>query len=117
VAQLLDTILVSTAIDEQITNITILHTNADYPEALATDISPEGLPYHVSDHDVPLIVLAHETVDNPPPTEEAVIPTDEPAPPSAPTSSGQGYPGWIWLSGAIGVALLVVLALLVRRRG
>jgi hypothetical protein len=118
VAQLLDTILVSTAVEEQIANVTILHLNADYPATLARDTSPEGLPYHVSDHDVPVIVLAHDAVDNPPETEEALTPTPtvEPVSSSTPVSSGAGFSGWGWLAGALGAALLGVLALLVRRR-
>jgi hypothetical protein len=116
VAQLLDTILVSAAVDPLIISATILHFNADYPMALQSDTSPEGLPYQVSDHDVPVIVLAHEAVNHPPGTEETPIPAVEPVPTSTPTSSGEGFPGWGWLAGTIGAALLAVLALLFRRR-
>jgi predicted extracellular nuclease len=117
VAQLLDTILVSTAVDERIAQVTILHLNADYPAVLASDTSPEGLPYHVSDHDVPVIVIASEVVDNLPATEEMSVPAVELAPTSTPTPAGEGFSGRWWLIGAIGVALLGVLVLLVRRRG
>ncbi len=57
VPQLLDSILVSNAILPSIAGVMILHTNADYPARLAADTSPSGLPYHASDHDLPLLLL------------------------------------------------------------
>lgn len=56
-SQLVDGILVSPALVHRIEDTTIAHINADYPNSVALDDSPFGLPFHASDHDPVLLVL------------------------------------------------------------
>lgn len=117
VAQLLDTMLVSATVDELIADVTILHVNADYPAVLSNDASPEGLPYHASDHDIPLMVVAHETADDQTITAEPSTPTPAPIVTPIPDSAETQSSGWGWIAGAIGAALVAILALLSRKQG
>ncbi len=55
--QLIDGILVSKNIEEQVAHANIFHLNANFPVGLANDMSDIGLPYRSSDHDIPFIVL------------------------------------------------------------
>ncbi len=57
VPQLIDGILVSEQIVPQIATVTILHVNADYPVALAADLSANFMALRASDHDLPLLIL------------------------------------------------------------
>lgn len=57
VAQMIDGILLSPVLAGQIVTATIMHVNADYPDAWGEDISPERLVYRSTDHDLPLVVL------------------------------------------------------------
>lgn len=74
-AQLLDGILVSPALAEQIAFVAIQHVNADYPDSLAAN---PGALYRATDHDLPLLVLDLAPA---PPAEAAA--TASPAPPAA----------------------------------
>ena len=56
-SQLIDGILVSPALVDHVTDVAIMHINADYPIADAFDESPEAIPYHVSDHDPLMITI------------------------------------------------------------
>ncbi|MGB3715115.1 MAG: endonuclease/exonuclease/phosphatase family protein [Candidatus Promineifilaceae bacterium] len=56
--QLIDWILVSPVLARRVASANILHVNADYSNALRFDLTPEGLPFRSSDHDIPLVVLA-----------------------------------------------------------
>lgn len=116
VAQLLDNILVSAAVDERIVQATILHVNADYPAILSNDTSLEGLPYHASDHDIPLLVVdngmaALPPTELPPPPTEPIF-TSTPTPESAVTETT----GWGWIAAILGAAVAGLVALLSRKR-
>ncbi len=116
VAQLLDNILVSAAVDERIVLATILHVNADYPAILSADTSLEGLPYHASDHDVPLLVVDNGTAGDPPtelppPTVEPIV-TATPAAEAAATETT----GWGWIAALLGAAVAGIVALLSSKR-
>ncbi len=80
-SQLIDGILVSPSLAQTIAAVTIRHTNADYPDALSSDITPANLPYKATDHDLPLLVL------NPPPSPIAPTSTDSPTVQPAATPS------------------------------
>jgi len=73
----------------------ILHVNADYPDALAVDVSPAALPYKTTDHDLPLLILQLEALPTPEPGATAV-PSLTPTviAPIAPAAGVFG--GWIW---------------------
>ena len=71
-SQLIDGILVSPSLAEQIADVSILHVNADYPDSLSHDISPANLPYKATDHDLSLLTL------NPPPPPNQPTPTNQP---------------------------------------
>lgn len=114
VAQLLDNILVSAAVDERIVQATIFHVNADYPAALAADTSPEGLPYHVSDHDVPLLVVDNGTATDPP--TELPPPTTVPSITPTPEPAATETTGWGWIAAILGAAIAGLVALLSRKR-
>ena len=63
----------------QVAGVQILHVNADFPDALAVDVSPEALPFKTTDHDLPLLVLQLDDLPTPEPTvEETAVP--EPTP-------------------------------------
>jgi endonuclease/exonuclease/phosphatase family metal-dependent hydrolase len=82
VAELIDAILVSPALASEIGGATILHVNTDFPVGWRLDTSPERLPFRVTDHDIPMIILGRSaatptpeptvttTVDDRPPTAE-----------------------------------------------
>lgn len=82
VSQLIDGILVSPAVDDMVDSVQILHTNADFPDSLATDDSAANITFRATDHDLP-IVLFSILPETPPavPTETAVpLPTPTPQP-------------------------------------
>lgn len=118
--QLLDGILLSPALAEALTAVSILHVNADYPAAWGEDVSPERLPYRATDHDLPLVVL-----DPPQGGETAVAAaspaTPSPASPAAASPAEEGStasPRWIWLVVGVGTAVMgtAVIWLWWRRR-
>jgi hypothetical protein len=81
VAELIDMILVSPTLAGEIGAVTILHTNTDFPIGWREDTSPERLPFRVSDHDIPVIILGHP-LPTPTPTAEPATPTARPSPES-----------------------------------
>ncbi|MCI0730792.1 MAG: hypothetical protein L0332_29270 [Chloroflexi bacterium] len=89
VSQLLDGILVSPALVEQVAAATIIHANADFPYTLAEEAGPAGLPYGSSDHDVPLVVLQLDT-----PAIATAVPTVTATPPTLPGTT-QTTPSWL----------------------
>ena len=82
VVELIDAILLSPVLMEEINQATILHINTDFPIAWSLDTSPERLAFRVSDHDVPVVVLGQP----PEPTVEP-LPTSTPTPAPSPTPS------------------------------
>jgi predicted extracellular nuclease len=56
-SQLIDGLLLSPVLSTGLVTATIVHNSADFPYSLATDISPDGLAYRTSDHDIPLLLL------------------------------------------------------------
>lgn len=83
VAQLIDAILLSPALAEELVTATIPHVNADFPDSWLAD---PDLIFRSADHDPPLVVLALpvEDVILPAPTavlpaETAVVPAEEPS--------------------------------------
>lgn len=56
-SQLIDGLLLSPSLLDRVATVTIIHNSADYPASLATDLSPAGIAYRASDHDIPLLVL------------------------------------------------------------
>ncbi len=79
VVELIDTILLSPALAEEVGWATIIHTNTDFPIGWRLDTSPERLAYRVSDHDMPVVALGHA------PEPTAVPPTAAPEPSPSPT--------------------------------
>ncbi|MCB9006710.1 MAG: lamin tail domain-containing protein [Ardenticatenaceae bacterium] len=79
VAQLIDGIFITPAMQDKVISVHILHVNADFPDALAVDVSPEALPFKTTDHDLPLLVLQLDDLPTPEPTvAETAVP--EPTP-------------------------------------
>ena len=89
VSELIDYILLSPVLRDDVGWTGILHTNTDFPVAWGLDTSPERLAFRVSDHDVPMVALgempaaptpaATPTVtatEVPEPTPTQVLPTD-----------------------------------------
>jgi len=72
VAELLDYILLSPALAQEVGWATIIHSNTDYPVGWRFDTSPERLAFQLSDHDIPVIALGR----NPEPT---VAPSPQPS--------------------------------------
>lgn len=110
-AQLIDGLLVSPALADALTGVAIQHVNADFPDSLSRDISPEGLLYKATDHDLPLAIFGSPVV-----LESATtVPLTTSVPPAnAPAAVGMA--GWNWLWGVGGLVTAVLLGVLVARR-
>ena len=67
VSQLIDGIFVTPSLQNRVALVQILHVNADYPDALGVDLSPEALPFKTTDHDLPLLVLQLDDLPLPEP--------------------------------------------------
>jgi hypothetical protein len=63
ISQLIDGIFVSPDVEPLINTVTILHSNADYPDIFGSSLEPELMPFRASDHDIPLVVLDLDTAD------------------------------------------------------
>ncbi len=112
VSQLIDGIFVTPALQDNVAEVMILHVNADFPDALAIDVSPEALPFKTTDHDLPLLILQldgqptlePEATAVPQATPGGALPTEPPADNST---------GWIWwlvggvVLGTVGTAVLL----------
>lgn len=102
-AQLLDGILVSPALVDEVASVTIQHVNADFPDAAGDN--PTTI-YKATDHDLPLLIL-NGIAPSPPPTATptvsattAVTPSPETtAVPPEPTAAPQSANNWLWLVG------------------
>jgi endonuclease/exonuclease/phosphatase family metal-dependent hydrolase len=94
VSQLIDGIFVTPGVQDKVASVQILHVNADYPDALAVDVSPGALPFKTTDHDLPLLVLQ---LDEPPTPQPGATAVPEPTPVN-PEPVAQPVPsnGWIW---------------------
>lgn len=53
-SQLIDSLLVTPALQEQLASVMIVHTNADYPDILGDDLNN---PYKATDHDIPYAIF------------------------------------------------------------
>jgi predicted extracellular nuclease len=139
VSELLDTILVSPALATEISAMTILHINTDFPTAWRLDTTLERLPFRFSDHDIPVLILGKASPEPTPTMQPSPQPSALPRPtvqpsitvrpsdtPSQPTSipspaamieeipqdSGSGR-AWPWI-GLIACGLMLI-ALIWRR--
>jgi hypothetical protein len=102
-AQLIDGILLSSTLADEVAFATIQHVNADFPDVLAADPTS---PYHASDHDLPLIVLNGEQI-----VATAVPgPIPSPSPPPSPSFN------WLWLVALGGLVLVGGTAVYLTRR-
>jgi predicted extracellular nuclease len=72
--QLLDGILLSPALMPLVDGVQMQHVNADYPSSLGDDLSPAGLLYRATDHDLPLLVLNPLPASAPPVAPLTVAP-------------------------------------------
>ena len=104
ISQLIDGILVSPALADEVAQVRIMHVNADYPDSLGLDTSPEGIPYKATDHDVPVAVFGvkEDVAVTAMPEDTAVPPTPQPSPALAESDGGL-----LWLA-LSGVVLLIV---------
>ena len=119
-AQLIDWILVSTPLLQDVVSASIAHVNADFPFSLASDVD-SGLPFRASDHDFPLVILEWIADDPEPvptdiePANRAPMPTpSEQATVALPTTVEEDRPDGlgavpIVVGGAIIVAIVVAL--------
>jgi hypothetical protein len=95
-AQMIDGVLLSPSLADLVVETMILHANTDFPYTLAADTSTAGLPFHFSDHDVPILLLNLEP--EPPPTAvptATIIPSPHPpviTPTSIPTAATTNDP-------------------------
>lgn len=78
VSELIDAVLLSPSLAEDVGWASILHVNTDYPVGWRLDTSPARLPFRTSDHDIPVVALG-ELPPTPEPTLEIVTPTSPPA--------------------------------------
>jgi uncharacterized protein len=111
-AQLIDGLLVSPALTDDVTWVGIAHVNADYPSFWETDISPERLGFRSSDHDYPLMMirLPGEETAVAAGSEQAIAPAAAPA-----RTLPVNVPEWaIW--GLLCFLLAGIVALVLWRR-
>lgn len=140
VAELIDGILLSSALMTELQSADLIHVNADFPLAWRLDTSAERLAYRFSDHDIPLVELGESVVQATPtlsptvavirgagsstpgptqtslPTDKPPVPTMRPSPtPFVPTAEDRvDRP---WASILVGVMLIAGLsAVFLRRR-
>lgn len=105
-SQLIDGILIPPALVEQVAAVTILHVNADYPNAWQSDTTPAHLPYHASDHDMPYLALRWSEV----PTAPTATPV--PAVPASQERIPSGLLfGFILVVGIVAAGLIVAVRL------
>ena len=105
-SQLIDGILVSPALVDAVTAVTIQHVNADYPDSFGQDTSPEGLAFRSTDHDLPLAVF---DLANLVPSEETEMSTFIPNPEPTPDPLPEENNNWLlWIFAGIAVAVVVV---------
>ncbi|MFZ1399364.1 MAG: lamin tail domain-containing protein [Candidatus Promineifilaceae bacterium] len=105
VSQLIDGIFITPALQDDVADVMILHVNADYPDALAVDVSPATLPFKTTDHDLPLLILNLDALPTPEPgLGETAVPQPTPSP-IEPIAQPEEASGWVWWL----VAGLVVL--------
>lgn len=76
VVELIDAILLSPTLIEEMGWASIVHTNTDFPIGWRLDTSPDRLLFRVSDHDIPVVALGRMPVPSP---EPSIEPTAEPA--------------------------------------
>ncbi|MGB1252701.1 MAG: lamin tail domain-containing protein [Candidatus Promineifilaceae bacterium] len=57
ISQLIDGVLLSPTLVPKVAFVSILHTNADYPDVLGEDVSAEKIAFKSTDHDLPYLVL------------------------------------------------------------
>ncbi len=95
VSQLIDGIFITPALQNDVVEVMILHVNADYPDALAVDVSPAALPFKTTDHDLPLLILQLDELPAPEPGATAV-PTPSNSEPNEPAEEDAAVWGW-WL--------------------
>jgi len=86
VSELIDNVLLSPALAEQVGWATILHVNTDFPAGWRLDTSPDRLSFRTSDHDVPVIALGQTPATPEPPPELEPPPEPEPTAEVQPTS-------------------------------
>lgn len=107
-SQLIDGMLVSPALAERVAAVTIVHIDADYPDSLELDTSPEGIPFKMADHDIPyMIVQLDESVEVIAPVETVAAPVD--------SMSGTEIAG-IAGGALVAIALAVAAFIAIRRR-
>ncbi|MEZ4539649.1 MAG: hypothetical protein R3C43_06655 [Chloroflexota bacterium] len=81
VVELIDEILLSPALAQESSWVTIIHANTNYPVGWRFDTSPERRPFRASDHDIPVVVLGQwPPTPTPEPTAARQPPTPEPQP-------------------------------------
>jgi predicted extracellular nuclease len=120
-AQLLDGILVSPALVDNVVDVQIFHVNAGYPDSLAEDVSETGLPYHATDHDLPLLVLRLDNLPEPtavPPTPTTPIEPTSTIQPTAvpPPPEPAGSLPWEWVAGGFMAITAVITAFFLAKR-
>jgi hypothetical protein len=79
VVELIDAILLSPRLSEEVGWAMIVHTNTHFPSGWRFDTSPERLAYRATDHDMPIVALG-QLPPTPGPTAAPLSPTTEPEP-------------------------------------
>ena len=97
VSQLIDAVFITPALQDDVAEVMILHVNADYPDALAVDVSPAALPFKTTDHDLPLLILNLDVLPTPEPIlgETAVTKPTPTLANNEPIETEAGR-GWLW---------------------
>ncbi len=75
IAQLIDGVFISDVLRDEVTTVTILHTNADYPDSLGRNL--ERMAFKATDHDLPFVVFdveeqVDEVIEEEPPAEDSL---------------------------------------------
>ncbi|MDX1415377.1 MAG: lamin tail domain-containing protein [Candidatus Promineifilaceae bacterium] len=127
-SQLIDTILVTRAVESGVTRAEILHNNARYPAGLADDTSPARIQFRSSDHDIPIIYINQELPANDAPrlpattspvsSENPLVESTTPREPKIEEKQRSSPEAAIWIAGTIFLFVLAIpIIYLVNRKG
>ncbi len=108
VSQLIDGILLTPALNATLESIQILHTNADFPDILGSDLTPENIPFRATDHDLLLAVFSLTVDENEDVVRETAVslpPTTESAPQNEPNTPSNAFVlfGFVGLFAILGI--------------
>ena len=110
-SQLIDAIFLSPPLTDRLVTPLILHINADFPDILGGDTSPENIAHKTTDHDLPLVVLDWRWVE-----AEVAIATPTPTLAREEAAGDAAANPFPWFGASVVLISLAAGLLLIQRR-